>query len=380
MSVVTTPQDILYAAYAKSTKNSPGTIATESTELLQLVIRSLRGLYALAARVNPSFFATRQNIVSGDGITTALSLAKDAGVAVTFVTNGATSHFVIGGVAFTFNGLAASIFTAAHPITALHWGAILLQVSTASATVIGTKITGATQTTAQAFDSAADAVAALPAASDGYVAVGHILIHAGTTWTANQALSNLVNGAASTPCISAQMVPYAPTTVGWARPINAESVWRIESTNNTVPTTVSGSEVCVVPFDDKTAESGKPSVYEFGQEFYGAGNSLDPTSGTLQFFYSRRPTDPASLTATLDASWLEQFNEILILEVAAYLALKDGRGDEYAALSADKASWIKQYIMFLEHSTANERRRFAHVRRINTQTLVPLASFLSAQG
>jgi hypothetical protein len=159
--------------------------------------------------------------------------------------------------------------------------------------------------------------------------------------------------------------------------VDAESVWRIEADTGTAPTTTTGTEVVVVPFDDKTAESGKPGVYEFGQTFYGAGNALDPTSGTLQFFYSRRPTDPATLTATLDASWIEQFNEALILEVAMYLALKDGRPEEYKALAADRDNWVKQYIMFLEHATANERRRFGHIRRINTQTLVPLSSFLS---
>lgn len=372
MSVVTTPQDILYAAYAKSTKNSPGTIATESTELLQVVIRALRGLYALAARVNPTFFATKQNIVSGDGITTALSLVKNAGAA-TFKTSTVASAFQVGGTALAFTGAAAQAFTAAHPITAGKWGAILLQVSQASLTAVTSKIVGATQTTAQAYATAADAVAALPAADAGCLAVAHILIQAGTTWTANT--SYLDNNIAA--CISATMVPYAPTTVGWSRPIDAESVWRIEATAATVPTTTAGTEVVVVPFDDKGAEAGKPAVYEFGQQFYGAGNTLDPTSGTLQLFYSRRPTDPATLASTLDASWLDQFNEILILEVAAYLALKDGRADEYVALSKDQEKWVKQFIMFLEHSTANERRRFAHVRRINTQTLVPLSSFLS---
>ena len=373
MSVVTTSQDILYAAYAKSTKNSPGTIATESTELLQLVIRSLRGLYALAARVNPSFFAARSSVVSGDGIVTPLTLTKGVTTAKTFITNSVASAYRIGGVAVAFVGSSTQAFTTTHQISINKWGAVLLQVSQAGA--MTTKVVASPQ----AYTAAADAVAALPAADVGYLAVGHWLIQAGAVaWEATT--KDLQNGV---DCTSAIGVAYPLTTVGWARPANAESVWRIEADTGTVPTTDTGTEVCVVPFDDKTAESGKPSVYEFGQQFYGAGNSLDPTSGTLQFFYSRRPTDPANLGATLDSSWLEQFNEILILEVAAYLALKDGRGDEYQALNADKASWVKQYIMFLEHATANERRRFAHVRRINTQTLVPLASFLAgpaAQG
>jgi len=370
MSVTTTPQDILYAAYAKSTKNSPGTIATESTELLQLIIRALRGLYALAARVNPSFFAQRASIVSGDGIVTGLTIAKNVG-AVTFATNAVASAFRVGGVAVAFVGSATQAFSAAHKITMGKWGAVLLQVTQGATTTLATKVVASTQ----AYTSAADAVAALPAADTGYLAIGHILIQAAVAadWDAQtDYLDNL-----STGCLSAQLISYPPTTTGWRRPVDAESVWRIEADNGTVPTTTAGTEVVVVPFDDKGAEAGKPGVYEFGQQFYGAGNSLDPTSGTLQFFYSRRPTDPATLTATLDASWIEQFNEALILEVAMYLALKDGRPEEYKALAADRDNWVKQYIMFLEHATANERRRFGHIRRINTQTLVPLASFLS---
>lgn len=58
MAVTTTPQDILNMAYPKSTDFVPGQIASESTELLDLVGRSLRGLYALGARINPLVFAT----------------------------------------------------------------------------------------------------------------------------------------------------------------------------------------------------------------------------------------------------------------------------------------------------------------------------------
>ena len=232
--MASTPQDILNAAYAKSEKNMPGTIATESTELLQLVIRAMRGLYAFAARVNPMYFAEKAQVA---------------------------------------------------------------------------------------------------------VAAG-----------------------------------------AWPRPVTAESIWRVEGDATTVPVMAAGTEVVIVPVDDKQAESGKPAIYEFGQKFYSAGNATDPTGGNLTFFYSKRPTDPANLAATLDAMWIEQFNELLVLEVATYLALKDGRADEAAALKADRDRWAQLFIAFLEHSTANTRRRYGHIRRINTQTLVPLTSLLAGGG
>lgn len=223
MAVTTTVQDILNGAYAKSKKNNPGRIATESTELLEVVKRSLRGLYSFAARINPAFFAETASVAFASG--------------------------------------------------------------------------------------------------------------------------------------------------GWARPETAESIWRIENPSNV--------EVVVVPIEDRAAEVGKPAVYEFGKQFRGAGNASDPTSGNLTFFYSRRPTDATALTSTLDAQWVEQFNELLMLEVAIYLAIKDERPGELPELKTQRDAWAKQYIAFLEHATVNVVRRWGHIQRFNSPTMVPLFSLLA---
>ncbi len=223
--MATTVQQILDAAHSRSTKNDPGLIATQATELLQVVIRAMRGLYAFAARVNPIYFAEQIN------------------------------------------------------------------------------------------------------------------------------------------------VPFAAG--GWIRPAAAESIWRIE-----LP---AGTEVVVVPYDDRAkAEPTKPAVYEFGQKFRPAtALAPNPQAGDLVFFYAKRPADPANLAANLDALWTEQFNELLILEVSVYLALKDGRIDEVAALKAERDPWVNRFVAHLEHATANERRRFSQVRRFNTNTIVPLRSLLA---
>lgn len=232
MAVTTTPRNIIDAAYAKSMKNKPGTIATESTELLQLVIRALRGLYSVAARVNPTFFAEEDDI---------------------------------------------------------------------------TLATGA-----------------------------------------------------------------------WARPLVAESIYRIERVSGTTGGTGDdGDEVVVVPFDDKTAEEGMNAVYEFGQKFYPAGNALDPTGGDLKFYYAMRPADPATLVATLDPLWQESYNELLILETAIYLAMKDGRADEVAGYKGERDTWATLFIAFLEHSTVNMRARFGQEHKFITKRLVPLNSLFA---
>jgi len=230
MAVVTDVQDILNAAYSRSTQNNPGTIATESTELLAVVQRALDGCYAMAARINPTFFAESASV--------------------------------------------------APP-------------------------------------------------------------------------------GASTP---------------WDRPETAESIFRIEDNSD-------GSEIVVVPYDDRTAEELLPAVYEFGKQFYTAGNAADPdpTSETLDFFYSKRPETLTALDDTLDPMWTEQFNELLVLEVAIYLAVKDGaaqsRTTETQALYAERTRWANRFTAFLEHSTPIQRRRFGHVRRFNTEALLPVLGF-----
>lgn len=58
---MTIAQDVIEAAYAKSTANDPGKLATDS-ELLGRLNRSYQGLWALASRQRPDSFAVAQPI------------------------------------------------------------------------------------------------------------------------------------------------------------------------------------------------------------------------------------------------------------------------------------------------------------------------------
>lgn len=225
MAVTTTPQSILTSAYGKSKENIPSTIVTESAELLQVVIRSLRGIFAVAARINPLFFSTKASVA--------------------FVTD------------------------------------------------------------------------------------------------------------------------------SWPRPVTAESILRIENPSNV--------EVHLVPYNQRKAEQGKPALYRIGQKYYPAGNTNDPVSGNLTFFYSKRPADPPTITDLLDPLWegAEQFNELLILEVAIYLAIKDDRQTELGALMKARDSWANLFVAFLEHEDPREVRSYGHVGRFNTATRLPITSLLA---
>lgn len=234
MAVTTTYEEIIEAAYAKSLRNMPGVIASESTELLQTAVRALRGLYAVAARVNRTFFAEKTAAVAHDG-------------------------------------------------------------------------------------------------------------------------------------------------EGWPLPAGVESLFRLEGEGATGGVVAAGEKVSVVPFDDRKAEELKPSVYFFGQRFYPAGNGSDPNaSDTLAAFHAKRPADPTGLSDTLDPLWTEQFNELLILEVAVYLELKrDESQSPLQELKQQRDDWARRFVMHLEHVVPIEVRRTGHVQRFNTNTLVPMSSLFA---
>lgn len=156
----------------------------------------------------------------------------------------------------------------------------------------------------------------------------------------------------------------------WPRPENAESVYLIE---------VSGAgadvaEVSIVDYRDRLrAEPGRPCVYRQGKNYWPAGNGKGPTvSDDLDIHYSKIPDDPANADTTLDPTWVDQFNELLIDEVAIYLALKDRRFEELGELKAARNDWAKLFLHFLQHETINITRRMANIRRVNVEDILPL--------
>lgn len=93
-------------------------------------------------------------------------------------------EYMIDGVLYHSDAQKQIAFSAAHPVTADKWGAILIQINAAG--TISTKISGTTQTTTQTYTNSADARAALPAPDSGNVVIGALVVEAkNATWTAN---------------------------------------------------------------------------------------------------------------------------------------------------------------------------------------------------
>ena len=222
MAVTTTVQDILDAAFGKSNKNQPGTIATQSVELLELVKRKLQGIYGFAAAIDVKHFSDKEDV---------------------------------------------------------------------------------------------DGVASF-----------------------------------------------------WDRPEAAEAVIRIEDSSLV--------EVVVVPFDDRLAAEPEIALYEFNGGYTASEGQTTPPgdTDTLTFWFAKRPDDPDpfDLNGILDPDWDEAYNELLILEVAIYLAQKDGRTGEVEMLKTERNTWAQLFGSYLGHSTSNEQRRFGHKRHVNVESLLPM--------
>lgn len=161
---------------------------------------------------------------------------------------------------------------------------------------------------------------------------------------------------------------------GWPMPEDAESVHLIQGTGAAnVP---DGERVWIVPFDDPEAMQSRPSVFFHGRAFHATGNAADPSSDeVLRMFYSRLPIVPDDVDQPIDPLWCEQYNELLVLEIAIYLAIKDNdsgrRSQELAELRMERNSWARLFAAHLEHA-APPVRRTGHTRRINVDTLLPL--------
>ena len=172
-----------------------------------------------------------------DGMLVHGTLAISAGDATKFKTT-TTAVYTIAGVTYTKAATDALTFTAAHEITASKFGAILIQIDAAG--TVSTKVVGALQ----AYDSAALALAALPAADTNNVAIGYIAIeNIASTWTAStDDLTNASDVTTATfnntvvKALPAAVSSSAPATLTASKPASGPATL----TNSTALTLIKG--------------------------------------------------------------------------------------------------------------------------------------------
>lgn len=153
---------------------------------------------------------------------------------------------------------------------------------------------------------------------------------------------------------------------GWLRPMNAQTVFGIRRTTDSV-------DVAIVPENDRAAELAKPAVYFMGRKYRIAASPLGPTvADNLTMYYSRLPAKPVALTDPIDAEWEESFDNFLAIEVAIYLALKDGRTDEVETLKPDQQKEAQLFANFMAYASPSTAYRFGQPRRANLPSIMPL--------
>lgn len=157
---------------------------------------------------------------------------------------------------------------------------------------------------------------------------------------------------------------------GWARPSDAAAIYRIEAAGDTKDEVnaviANGSEITVVPFDDRAFIAGDPAVYEIGGRFVRAGNAGDPASGSLNFIYAATPSVPAAITDIIDVRFPDDHADLLISDLNVWFAKRDGR----VATSFEDAvkDAAENYYGFLDNATLNVTRRTAIFREIDSPT------------
>lgn len=139
---------------------------------------------------------------------------------------------------------------------------------------------------------------------------------------------------------------------GWARPRDATRIERLELGN--------GTEVVVLPVDQRHIEPHRPAVYSWGQQWRPAGRDNDP-DGSLVVLACRLPEELEDLEAEVDSLFPLAFRGLLKWPLAIYLASKDGERDtEVATFSAQLAREHERFVAFLEGEDQSEVREYGY--------------------
>lgn len=152
----------------------------------------------------------------------------------------------------------------------------------------------------------------------------------------------------------------------YAVPTDAEAVIAIED--------ATGGRVHIVPFFDKKGEQ-PPRVYRLGRDYISVGEASDPgAADTLTFVYGylHADLDPEAAwddaANTLEADWPEQFNDIMVVDLAQYLAIKDGVRGDLNALAHEEEKIMAVFEDHLDHAYQGTVARFGHSRSIVNPT------------
>lgn len=153
------------------------------------------------------------------------------------------------------------------------------------------------------------------------------------------------------PAVFLKTAVLAWTGANWVIPADCDTMVKM--------TKASGEEVFVVAIDNLTAEPTEAAVYRQGRAYFPAGNPNDPVNQPLIAYYDQIPAALVDDTSVPDAAWPQQFDTMIVLDLALWLAMKDGRTDDLQALTPEHGRWDGQYQEWLERESLGLIRQFA---------------------
>lgn len=136
----------------------------------------------------------------------------------------------------------------------------------------------------------------------------------------------------------------ASTSGGWLIPTAAELIGWMSTDGSTDPS----SRVFPVGIGEVDPEPGRATVYRLGPRFFPGVNIT--TAASIHFLYSRTPTEPPDTTTAIETDYPVSHEDLLILEMAMYLALKDGRHAEMRELEPMRDVAALRFAQHLQHA------------------------------
>ena len=152
----------------------------------------------------------------------------------------------------------------------------------------------------------------------------------------------------------------------WALPTDIDVVHHLEQ---------SGQPITIVPYEDRAeAEPSEACVYRLGNTLYPVGNSTDPSAIAISCLYTPIPPAFTLTTSTPPAAWNIAFDDMVIVELALFLAKKDARADDVTALTMElddpATGWKQLWSTWLGRASINTLRRFATPRPVPSPSTV----------
>lgn len=152
----------------------------------------------------------------------------------------------------------------------------------------------------------------------------------------------------------------------WTIPTDMMVITRVEDPLN------AGTEIPIIPQADQKMWRRLPSFTRRGSKLLPNALSLEEmdTIEDLTLTGAILLPHPALVADAIDPRWPERFDPLLEIDIARYLATKDGRAEEYAGLDAEEAMAKGLYDSWLAVRVANLTSRHGPVKaRVNTSTI-----------